>query len=211
MGFQIALPSTWSRACWTRSSRKATLNKPPRWRSPCCWTDGPHRSNGGGYCEELLSDGTERNGIAQHGLGLLATMRLRKLKLRQRPNLFRRVCHGGLNPPWRYRLQRKACRPQRISCSVPCRVSRTRWRTLGRLGRTTHRSLLAVRLDARWRLLPGDRCLHIPSPIQCNGPSPLADLHSGKRMRIGGTQQHSRCRREDSQFLFGSTCCFLWS
>lgn len=59
-------------------------------------------------------------------------------------------------------------------------------------------------------LLPSDKCQHIPSPMQCSGSTALADLHSGKRMRIGGTQQRSHCRHEDIQFLFGSTCFFLW-
>lgn len=120
------------------------------------------------------------------------------------------MCHGlSLIPPWRYKQQRRACRPLRISCSVPCRVSRIRCCTLGRLGRITRRLRLAVRLDARWRLLPGDKCRRTPSPTQCNEPTALAGLHSSKQMRIEGTQQHSRCRREDIQFLFGSTWFFL--
>ncbi len=41
--------------------------------------------------------------------------------------------------------------------------------------------------------------------MQCSGPTALAGPHSNKQMRIGGTQQHSRCRHEDIQFLFGST------
>jgi hypothetical protein len=78
-------------------------------------------------------------------------------------------------------------------------------------GRTRRRLRPGVRLDARWRLLPGDKYRRTPGPMQCNGPTALAGLHSSKRIRIGGTQQHSHCRREDIQFLFGSTCFFLWS
>lgn len=112
----------------------------------------------------------------------------------------------GWLKPWRDRLQRSVCRPQRTLCNASAHAVSTRLRTVRRRGCKVRKFPSCIRHGEPSKISTGGICQHIPGPAQCTWPLPSHRLLSGTLQRIAGTQQHKHCRLQRTPFELDPSC-----